>query len=164
MNTKIFYLFFFLTAGVVAFGQDLSLSFMSQTDAKFFVYLNGKLQNETSSGLVKINNLEDKDYHVRIVVDDPFLVATTTTLRPDVTKNEYTVNFNAVRERVYVKPAKKEQPKDNETLVEEKNIDTTTAPTPIPPKTTKKRKSEPEPTGTTGNNIRTVKNTVVVDD
>ena len=85
--------------------QGLKLTFTSVTDAKFFVYLNGKLQNEKSSGMVTINNLEDKDYHIRIVIDDPYEVTVTRTIRPDRKNSEYTVRFNAVRERVYLKPA-----------------------------------------------------------
>ena len=85
--------------------QNLSLTFTSITDAKFFVYVNGALQNERSSGMVKVNGLEDKDYHIRIVIDDPFEIAVTRTIKPSVKQNEYTVQFNAVRERVYLKPA-----------------------------------------------------------
>ncbi len=91
--------------GFVANAQELSLTFTSITDAKFFVYVNGKLQNEQSSGMVTVRGLEEKDYHVRIVVDDPFEIAVTRTIKPSVKQNEYTVQFNAVRERVYLKPA-----------------------------------------------------------
>ena len=91
--------------GMTATAQDLSLTFTSVTDAKFFVYVNGHLYNERSSGMVTVNGLEDKDYHIRIVIDDPFEVAVTRTIKPDPKHNEYTVQFNAVRERVYLKPA-----------------------------------------------------------
>ena len=91
--------------GMTATAQDLSLTFTSVTDAKFFVYVNGHLYNERSSGMVTVNDLEDKDYHIRIVIDDPFEVAVTRTIKPDPKHNEYTVQFNAVRERVYLKPA-----------------------------------------------------------
>lgn len=86
--------------------QDLKLTFTSVTDAKFFVYVNGHLQNERSSGMVTVRGLEDKEYHVRIVIDDPFEVATTRSIRPDPKRSDYTVQFNAVRERVYLKAAK----------------------------------------------------------
>lgn len=89
--------------------QELSLTFTSVSDAKFFVYLNGKLQNPRSSGMVTLNNLEDKDYHVRIVIDDPYEVQLTRTLRPSPTRSEYTVLFNAVRERIYLRPVKSER-------------------------------------------------------
>ena len=85
--------------------QNQTLTFTSITDAKFFVYLNGKLQNERSSGIVTLNNLEDKEYHIRIVIDDPFEIAVTRTIKPDNKHNEYTVQFNAVRERVYLRQA-----------------------------------------------------------
>ena len=99
-------LFILLVAmGFAAGAQNLSLTFTSITDAKFFVYLNGTLQNERSSGMVTLNGLEEKDYHVRIVIDDPFVVAVTRTIKPDPKRSEYTVQFNAVRERVYLKPA-----------------------------------------------------------
>lgn len=91
--------------GMTATAQDLSLTFTSVTDAKFFVYVNGHLYNERSSGMVTVNGLEDKDYHIRIVIDDPFEVAVTRTIKPDPKHNEYTVQFNAVRERVYLKLA-----------------------------------------------------------
>lgn len=90
---------------ITATAQDLSLTFTSVTDAKFFVYVNGHLYNERSSGMVTVNDLEDKDYHIRIVIDDPFEVAVTRTIKPDPKHSEYTVQFNAVRERVYLKPA-----------------------------------------------------------
>ncbi|MBP5548570.1 MAG: hypothetical protein J6X58_06760 [Bacteroidales bacterium] len=86
--------------------QGLRLTFTSMSDAKFFVYINGKLQNERASGMVTINDLEDKDYHVRIVIDDPFEIAVTQTIRPAPKRSDYTVQFNAVRERVYLKLAK----------------------------------------------------------
>ena len=93
----------FLTIANVAMGQGRSLTFTSITDAKFFVYINGRLQNEKSTGMLTINNLEDKEYHVRIVIDDPFEVAATQRIRPEEKGSEYTVRFNAVRERVYIK-------------------------------------------------------------
>lgn len=86
--------------------QQHTLTFTSTTDAKFFVYLNGVLQNKRSSGMVTLKSLEDKDYHIRIVIDDPFEVAVTRTIRPDPKHSEYTVHFNAVKERVYLKAAK----------------------------------------------------------
>ncbi len=87
--------------------QNLRLTFTSASEAKFFVYLNGKLQNQKSSGMVTLNNLEDKDYHVRIVIDDPYEVAVTRTIRPNKKHDEYIVKFNAVRERVYLKATSK---------------------------------------------------------
>ena len=97
------------TAGVAAqTASDLALTFTSQTEARFFVYLNGKRQNEKSVGMLTLRHLEDKKYHVRIVIDDPFEVATTCTLRPSATRNEYAVLFNPVRERVYVKRSRQE--------------------------------------------------------
>ncbi len=89
-------------------GQSLSLTFTSKTDARFFVYLNGRLQNEKSKGMLTINGLEDKDYHVRIVIDDPYEVSHTQTFRPSTKHNSYTVEFSPVRERVTVREAKAE--------------------------------------------------------
>ena len=88
--------------------QELSLTFTSVTDAKFFVYLNGRLQNETSKGMVTLRGLEEKDYHIRIVIDDPYAVQLTRTLRPGGKHSEYDVLFNAVRERIYLRPSKTE--------------------------------------------------------
>ena len=109
MNKTYLTIIFFcglLLGAIQTKSQDLSLTFTSVTDAKFFVFLNGKLQNENSSGMVKIKGLEEKDYHIRIVIDDPFEVAVTRTIRPNRKYNEYTVRFNAVKERVDLKPAK----------------------------------------------------------
>ena len=94
--------FIFMSLGSL-WAQGRTMSFTSVTDAKFFVYLNGKLQNERSTGMITLNNLEDKEYHVRIVIDDPFEVATTKRIRPDEKGCEYTVRFNAVREKVELK-------------------------------------------------------------
>lgn len=96
---------FFHTAAA----QERSLTFTSVTDAKYYVYLNGTLQNEKSSGMVTINGLEEKEYHVRIVLDDPFVVAVTRKIKPDKKHNEYSVEFNAVKERIYLKPRKAER-------------------------------------------------------
>lgn len=83
--------------------QGRTMTFTSVTDAKFFVYLNGRLQNERSTGMITLNNLEDKEYHVRIVIDDPFVVAATKRIRPGENGCEYSVRFNAVREKVELK-------------------------------------------------------------
>ncbi|MDY5968557.1 MAG: hypothetical protein SPJ13_00855 [Bacteroidales bacterium] len=87
-------------------GEGLSMTFTSQTEAKFFIYLNGQLQNKKSTGSITLCNLEDKRYHVRIVMDDPFEIAATATIRPNKDKTQYAVLFNPVRERIYVKQGK----------------------------------------------------------
>ena len=89
-----------------AAGQALSLTFRSITDAKFYVYMNGRLQNTKPSGMVTIGGLEDKDYHIRIVIDDPYAVAVTKRIKPNPNQSEYTVQFNPVREIVYIRPYK----------------------------------------------------------
>lgn len=94
--------------------QGRTLTFTSVTDAKFFVYLNGRLQNEQSSGMVTLRDLDDKEYHVRIVIDDPYEVAATKRIRPDAGGCEYTVRFNAVRERVYLKKSNSRSGRDSE--------------------------------------------------
>ncbi len=108
-----------------AVAQGHSLSFMSQSDAKFYVYLNGRLQNQRSSGHVTLNGLEEKDYHIRIVIDDPFQVAATKTIRPNGKNPEYSVEFNVVRERVYIRETRpdKEQPRREETAEESVTVD-----------------------------------------
>lgn len=131
-------------AGLGASAQGLSLTFTSVTDAKFFVYLNGTLQNEHSSGMVTVNGLEEKEYHFRIVIDDPFEVAVTRTIKPDAKHSEYTVQFNAVRERVYLKPAaapSRRQAEDNNLWVPQDNGDSAEQSTAAPekPKTTLRR-------------------------
>ena len=94
--------------------QNLSLTFTSVTDAKFFLYVNGVLQNQQSKGMVTVKGLESKEYHIRVVIDDPYEVASTLTIKPDSKNSEYTVRFNAVRERVYVKPASRPRKGDEE--------------------------------------------------
>ncbi len=80
----------------------LSMTFTSETEVKFFIYVNGRLQNSTSTGRLTINGLMDKDYHIRIVMDDPFEISTTRTMRPSKTETEYAIRFNPVREYIYV--------------------------------------------------------------
>ena len=96
------------------YAQGRTITFTSVTDAKFFVYLNGRLQNQRSTGMITLRDLEDKEYHVRIVIDDPFEVATTMRIRPDEKGCEYTVRFNAVRERVYLKKSDSRRSNDEE--------------------------------------------------
>ena len=98
-----------------AWGQSMSLSFTSKTEAKFYVYLNGRLQNEKSKGMITINNLEEKDYHIRIVIDDPYEITYTKTFRPSAKHNNYIVEFNPTRERVTVREAKPEADAETET-------------------------------------------------
>lgn len=103
-----------LLAAVSAVGQNQSLHFISMNDARFFVYVNGKLQNERAAGMYTVNGLEDKEYHIRIVIDDPFTIAVTKTIRPDAKHREWTVEFNAVKERVYLREAKAEKEETND--------------------------------------------------
>ena len=114
--------------------QERTLTFTSATDAKFFVYLNGKIQNERPTGMLTINKLEDKEYHLRIVIDDPYEVAVTKRIRPDERGSEYTVHFNAVRERVYVKKKKRrnadEEPDEETPAVSEQHSDAAQQPSP----------------------------------
>lgn len=148
--------------GMTATAQDLSLTFTSVTDAKFFVYVNGHLYNERSSGMVTVNDLEDKDYHIRIVIDDPFEVAVTRTIKPDPKHNEYTVQFNAVRERVYLKPAatpSRRQEENNLWMPQENNQpEQPQADQPKPkPRTTVRRNNESDTaTNRILNHLRTI--------
>ncbi|MCR4828961.1 MAG: hypothetical protein K5864_05805 [Bacteroidales bacterium] len=103
-----------LLAAVSTVGQNQSLHFISMNDARFFVYVNGKLQNERAAGMYTVNGLEDKEYHIRIVIDDPFTIAVTKTIRPDAKHREWTVEFNAVKERVYLREAKAEKEEAND--------------------------------------------------
>ena len=147
---------------MTATAQDLSLTFTSVTDAKFFVYVNGHLYNERSSGMVTVNDLEDKDYHIRIVIDDPFEVAVTRTIKPDPKHSEYTVQFNAVRERVYLKPAatpSRRQEENNLWMPQENNQpEQPQADQPKPkPRTTVRRNSESDTaTNRILNHLRTI--------
>lgn len=148
--------------GMTATAQDLSLTFTSVTDAKFFVYVNGHLYNERSSGMVTVNDLEDKDYHIRIVIDDPFEVAVTRTIKPDPKHSEYTVQFNAVRERVYLKPAatpSRRQEENNLWMPQENNQpEQPQADQPKPkPRTTVRRNNESDTaTNRILNHLRTI--------
>lgn len=106
MKTRLFSLILFVVMGFSAFSQDLSLTFMSQTDSKFFVYLDGKLQNEQSKGYLTIDSLEYRYYVVRVVMDEPYEVAITKKIKPTDVAHFYKVNFNVVKERVFLKLAK----------------------------------------------------------
>lgn len=133
------------------FAQGRTLTFTSVTDAKFFVYINGKLQNEHSKGIVTVNNLEDKEYHVRIVIDDPFVVATTKRIRPDAGGSEYTVRFNAVREKVYLKKSDSRSNREEEsnwTYEKQNTADDTPAKTSEPRKRKSIRRNEYSDTAT----------------
>lgn len=103
MRIKILSLALFSLLGLGAWGQSLYLDFTSQSEARYYFYLNGKLLNQKSKGHIHISGLNDEKYHLRIVLDDPFSVAVTKTFRPSAKKCEYALNFNAVRERIYVK-------------------------------------------------------------
>jgi len=107
---RILFLLFIVASPLCASAQTHTLTFTSTSDAKFFVYVNGVLHNEKSSGMVSISGLEEKDYHVRVVIDDPFEIAVTRTIKPSEKHNSYTVQFNAVRERVYIKEAQNVEP------------------------------------------------------
>lgn len=159
---KTLFLLLLTLMGMTATAQDLSLTFTSVTDAKFFVYVNGHLYNERSSGMVTVNGLEDKDYHIRIVIDDPFEVAVTRTIKPDPKHNEYTVQFNAVRERVYLKPAatpSRRQEENNLWMPQENNQpEQPQADQPKPkPRTTVRRNNESDTaTNRILNHLRTI--------
>ena len=174
-NIIVSILLFCITSALGA--QNLSLSFFSQTDAKFFVYVNGKLQNSQSSGNVTVDNLEDKEYHVRIVIDDPYEVATTRTLRPSASKSRYLVNFNAVRERVYITPDRGRDVAEENTATPQPRPNTASSGYSTPQRGAQstrdldrregnqhRKSKEPEPTGTTGKSIRTVKTNIVSDE
>lgn len=88
--------------GLSVAAQELSLSFTSQSEARFFFYLNGKLQNQQPQATITFHNLENKDYHVRIVVDDPYEVALVKSFRPSESHNSYSLLFNPVKEKIIV--------------------------------------------------------------
>lgn len=100
----------FLLLASCSWAQNLKLSFMSESGARFFLYLDGKLQNTSSVGNITLQHLENKPYQVRIEIDDPYQMVCIKQLRPSEQNYEYTVFFNAVRERIYIKPLKKEKP------------------------------------------------------
>lgn len=118
----------FIISATFCLSQDYSITFTSVSDAKFYIYLNGELQNEHPSGMVTLKHLDNKDYHLRLVVDDPFEISLTRTIRPSSKCPEYLVVFNAVKERVYIKPAKKEQ----ETAIWQEDDDSETSPATSP--------------------------------
>ncbi len=91
---------------------DGQLTFFSNNEVRFFLYLNGKLQNDESTGRITLTDLEDKPYHIRIVMDDPFEVATTRTMRPGKAPEEYIVDFNPVQERIHISRHKTESTRD----------------------------------------------------
>ena len=151
------------------------MTFTSQTEARFYLYLNGKLQNEQPSGSVTLRGLGDKAYHVRIVMDDPFEVAATLTLRPGQEAAQYDVEFNPVRERVYVTRAKagqqgseEEQPPSPPTRAakaahrhRQRAADSDRRPRRI---SRKERAEQQENSGTTGKDVKQTKKPIIVED
>lgn len=161
MNKYIFTIAMMLFSGL-AMGQNLKLSFMSESGARFFVYLNGKLQNENSVGHITIDNLENKEYHVRIEIDDPYQMVCTQSLRPSETKYEYSVNFNAVRERIYIKPVKEaKQERDEYTSSTFSRQQTPRTEKPERQKKNRNKTNPPEPNGTTGTVINRIKTNMI---
>ncbi len=164
-----------LMAAVTSWGQDLSLTFMSQTDAKFFVYLDGRLQNKESKGFITIDSLEYRKYVVRIVIDEPYEVAVTKTIKPTDMNHFYKVNFNVVKERVFLKLAKDDAdvyapmvgdndpavPADAEVTDEADSPNTVHA---KPPRRASRQYDTDKGGGTTGSTIKKEKTTIVVDD
>ena len=175
MKHRVTFLLLFLAAGVAAWGQDLSLTFMSQTDAKFFVYLDGRLQNKESKGFLTIDSLEYRKYVVRIVIDEPYEVAVTKTIKPTDMDHFYKVNFNVVKERVFLKLAKDDAdvyapmvgdgdpnvPADAEVTDE---ADSPNAVHSKPPRRSSRQYDTDRGAGTTGSTIKKEKTTIVVDD
>lgn len=161
MNKTVVFLAMMIFSGV-AMCQNLRLSFMSESGARFFVYLNGKLQNESSVGNITIDNLENKEYHVRIEIDDPYQMVCTQNLRPSETQYEYSVNFNAVRERIYIKPVRESR---RERAIQEQpsssNQPTTRAERNVRQKKTHNRTKTEEPGGTTGTGINRIKTNMI---
>ena len=104
----------FLATLTAVTAQNLSMSFTSCTDARFFFYVNGKLQNEHSSGTITIGHLEPKDYHIRIVADDPYQVAYTKTMKPNAKHCNFIVDFNPVKEKIFVREEKELSPNHDE--------------------------------------------------
>lgn len=154
-----------LFVALTAVGQNLHLSFMSQSDAKFFVYVNGQRFNEQSSGHVTLNNLEDKIYHIRIEIDDPYQVSWTKEMRPSDTKGDYLVSFNTVRERVYVTPAK--QGREDEGYESHSVSPKPKAPASVQDKGPRERpafnmkKEDKNVTGTTGKGVNKVRTQMI---
>ncbi len=141
----------------------LSMTFTSETEVKFYIYINGHLQNATSTGRITINGLMDKDYHIRIVMDDPFEISTTRTMRPSKTETEYAVRFNPVKEYIYVN-RRKERVTQGEwyntgaTTSAYSNTGVTRSPNEKSErKLRKERKEAEEAQGSTGKNIMTTK-------
>lgn len=96
--------------------QQNSITFTSLSDARYYFYINGELQNDKAVSTITFNNLEAKDYLFRIVVDDPYEVAVIKTLRPSTTKNRYTLLFNPVKERIILETEKAERNNPSNTI------------------------------------------------
>lgn len=158
-----------LAAGYV-FAQGFSISFNSQSEARFYFYINGQLYNETPVASITINNLDDKDYLFRIVVDDPYAVQVIKSLRPSASGARYNLLFNPVQERIIVTSQRGRQEASPSSASSAKaaapTLSTATA-LPAHSKEAKLRNSrkssdEVEP-GTTGSNIHTVRQPVFDD-
>lgn len=110
---RITLLVFTLILSVLTFAQQQSITFTSLSEARFFFYINGQLQNQEAVSSITFNNLEDKDYLFRIVADDPYEVAVVKTLRPSSNRNRYTLLFSPVKERIVLEHERNERSSDS---------------------------------------------------
>ena len=110
---RITLLVFTLILSVSTFAQQQSITFTSLSEARFFFYINGQLQNQEAVSSITFNNLEDKDYLFRIVADDPYEVAVVKTLRPSSNRNRYTLLFSPVKERIVLEHERNERSSDS---------------------------------------------------
>ncbi len=156
-----------LTKGILM-AQSLSISFNSQSEARFYFYINGKLYNETPVGSITISGLDDKEYLFRIVVDDPYAVQVIKSLRPSTSGASYNLLFNPVQERIIVTSQRGRQDAATGGASQSKAVSAPIHSTAtIPTANTKeaklrnsRRKADDTEGGTTGAKIHTVKEPV----
>lgn len=149
-----------MAANVTA--QSRSLTFTSVSEARYFFYLNGKLQNQQAVATITLDSLDDKDYHIRIVVDDPYEVAVVKTLRPSLTPSRYTLLFNPVKERILVATERRDEQSatDNDGAQRQPKTGVRTSRTSLSASRRQARTQREEPPASRGSDIHTVKQPV----
>ena len=83
-------------ASTYSFAQNASATFESERNERFWVYINGKLQNHQPQSFIQIDKLyADWDYNIRIVMENKRRSEMTTVMRLHPGNNGYSLNCNS---------------------------------------------------------------------
>lgn len=93
---KLCLLIFMALTSAYSFAQNASVTFESERNEHFWVYINGKQQNHHPESFIQIDGLyADWDYNVRIVVENKRRSEMTTVMRLHHGHNNYSLNCNS---------------------------------------------------------------------